>query len=300
MPRLLVITGPTAVGKTEISVAVARYFNTSVISCDSRQFYKEMQIGTAAPDAAVLEAVPHYFVGHLSIHDPYNVSQYEQDVLQCLPVLFAQSDTVVMTGGSGLYIDGVVHGIDVLPNPDPAVRDRIHQFYLSEGLVGLQEWLQQLDPVYFQQVDKNNPNRLKRAIEICLSTGVRYSELRLNRPKVRSFEVIKVCLTRPREVLYQRINERVETMLALGLEEEARQLYPFRDFNALNTVGYRELFAYFEGRITREQAITDIKTHSRRYAKRQLTWFRRDPEYHWIDLEQPHVGWSFLPELDKA
>lgn len=285
MPRLIVITGPTAVGKTDLSISLAKKYNTHIISCDSRQFYREMHIGTAAPTKAELEAVPHHFVGNLSIHDYYNVSKYEQDVLDLLPVLFAHSDTVIMTGGSGMYIDAVVYGIDDLPDADESVRKQVKAELAKNGLHGLRIWLQRLDPVYYEEVDIYNPNRLRRAIEVCLQTGIPFSVLRKKNHKVRDFDVEKICLIRPREELYERINKRVDIMLENGLEAEARSLYKYRDLNALNTVGYKELFSYFDGTISLEQAITDIKTHSRRYAKRQITWFKRDDSYRWLEAD---------------
>ena len=284
MPRLIVLTGPTAVGKTELSISLAQKYNTHIISCDSRQFYREMKIGTAAPSQKELQAVPHHFIGHLSIHDYYNVSMFEQDVLKLLPELFKNSDTVIMTGGSGMYIDAVAYGIDELPDADETIRQQVKAELTKNGLEGLQIWLQRLDPEHYETIDKFNPNRMRRAIEVCLQTGKPFSELRKNQSKKRDFEIEKICLVRPREELYHRINLRVDKMMEQGLEKEARSLYEFRHLNALNTVGYKELFSYFDGEISLEQAVTDIKTHSRRYAKRQLTWFKRDESYRWIDV----------------
>lgn len=284
MPRLIVLTGPTAVGKTELSISLAQKHNTHIISCDSRQFYREMKIGTAAPSQKELQAVPHHFIGHLSIHDYYNVSMFEQDVLKLLPELFKNSDTVIMTGGSGMYIDAVAYGIDELPDADETIRQQVKAELTKNGLEGLQIWLQRLDPEHYETIDKFNPNRMRRAIEVCLQTGKPFSELRKNQSKKRDFEIEKICLVRPREELYHRINLRVDKMMEQGLEKEARSLYKFRHLNALNTVGYKELFSYFDGEISLEQAVTDIKTHSRRYAKRQLTWFKRDESYRWVDV----------------
>ena len=284
MPRLIVLTGPTAVGKTELSISLAQKHNTHIISCDSRQFYREMKIGTAAPTQKELQAVPHHFIGHLSIHDYYNVSMFEQDVLKLLPELFENADTVIMTGGSGMYIDAVAYGIDELPDADETIRQQVKAELAKNGLEGLQIWLQRLDPEHYETIDKFNPNRMRRAIEVCLQTGKPFSELRKNQSKKRDFEIEKICLVRPREELYHRINLRVDKMMEQGLEKEARSLYKFRHLNALNTVGYKELFSYFDGEISLEQAVTDIKTHSRRYAKRQLTWFKRDESYRWVDV----------------
>ncbi|PLW98524.1 MAG: tRNA (adenosine(37)-N6)-dimethylallyltransferase MiaA [Marinilabiliales bacterium] len=284
MPRLIVLTGPTAVGKTELSISLAQKHNTHIISCDSRQFYREMKIGTAAPTQKELQAVPHHFIGHLSIHDYYNVSMFEQDVLKLLPELFKNADTVIMTGGSGMYIDAVAYGIDELPDADETIRQQVKAELAKNGLEGLQIWLQRLDPEHYETIDRFNPNRMRRAIEVCLQTGKPFSELRKNQSKKRDFEIEKICLVRPREELYRRINLRVDKMMEQGLEKEARSLYEFRHLNALNTVGYKELFSYFDGEISLEQAVTDIKTHSRRYAKRQLTWFKRDESYRWVDV----------------
>lgn len=284
MPTLIVLTGPTAVGKTSLAIDVAKQLNTHILSCDSRQFYHNMKIGTAYPSDEELNAVPHHFIGHLSLHDYYNVSMYEQDVLTLLEDLFKSHNYVVLTGGSGMYIDAVVYGIDDIPDPKDEVRSQVNDELVKNGLEGLRQWLLLLDPVYYQMVDRNNKNRLKRAIEVCLSTGQKYSDLRKNSRRPRSFNVVKICLSRDREELYARINTRVDLMMNQGLEKEAQLLFPFKDVNALNTVGYKELFSYFNHEISLEQAVIDIKTHSRRYAKRQITWFKRDDSYSWINL----------------
>ncbi len=279
---LVVIAGPTAVGKTSLSIQLARYFFTSVISADSRQFFREMSIGTAKPSASELAGVPHHFVGQLSVSDPYNVSMFEQDALALLDQLFMENPVVIMTGGSGLYINAVCKGIDELPDPDGETREALKQLFEEKGIAALREKLKALDPVYYQQVDADNPKRLLRAIEVCLATGMPYSSLRKNEPRQRNFRIIRIGLTMDKNELYERINHRVDRMMDDGLLEEARQLYPLRNLNALNTVGYKELFRYFAGETTLEQAITDIKTHSRRYAKRQMTWFRKDKEMVWF------------------
>lgn len=279
---LVVITGPTAIGKTGVSITVASHFKTSIISADSRQFYREMKIGTAAPTPEEMAEVPHFFAGHLSINDYYNVSKFETDSLILLEKLFQNHRVVVMTGGSGLYIDAVCQGIDELPDPDEEIRSAIKSSFQEKGIGHLQQQLQTLDPQYFDIVDKANPNRLMRAIEVCLATGTTFSSLRKNQPKPRNFSIIKIGLNRPRNELFENISQRTDKMIAEGLVEEVKSLTPFRDLNALNTVGYKEIFDFFDGKITLDQAITNIKTSTRRYAKRQLTWFKRDETIQWF------------------
>ncbi len=283
-PTLVVIAGPTAVGKTQFAINVAKACESVVISADSRQFYKEMPIGTAAPTAEELAQVPHYFVGHLSIHDYYSVSRFEQDVLALLPQLFEKHTAVVMSGGSGMYIDAVCHGIDDLPDPEAEVRDYVHALFRDEGVAGLRTQLRRLDPAYYDRCNLADHKRMMRAIEVSLQTGRPYSEHLLNARKTRDFDIVKVLLTRPRAELFDRINRRTALMMEQGWLDEARALYPFRHLNSLNTVGYKELFEYLDGHMTLEQAITDIQTHTRHYAKRQMTWFRR-----------PGSGYQMLP-----
>lgn len=279
---LIVIAGPTAVGKTSLAVSVAKELHTEILSADSRQFYREMQIGTARPTEKEMDGIPHYFCGHLSVEDDYNVSDFEREALSKLSELFQTHDTVVMTGGSGLYINAVCRGIDELPDPHPKLRQRLKDDWENRGIDTLRQELQKLDPEYYQQVDIHNPKRLMRAIEVCRTTGRKYSELRSNTPKVRPFNILKIGLTLEREALVERIHRRTDKMIADGLVEEAQKLLPQRHYNALNTVGYKEIFHYLDGEISLEQAIRDIKTSTRRYAKRQLTWFRKDPEMHWF------------------
>lgn len=283
-PTLIVIAGPTAVGKTQFCIALAKQYGCSIISADSRQFYREMNIGTAAPTKEEMGNIPHYFVGHLSIKDYYSVSRFEQDVLKLLPTLFQQTNTVIMTGGSGLYLDAVCYGIDELPDPDPAIREEVITLYENEGLSALQTKLQLLDPEYYKSVDVANHKRLIRAIEVCLQTGQAYSSFRSMSQKVRDFDIVKYCLSRPRDILFSRINQRVDLMMEQGFLEETKQLYPYRHLNAMNTVGYKELFQYLDGVLSLEEAVNDIKTHTRRYAKRQLSWFKRYGSYQYVDL----------------
>lgn len=278
-PTLLVIAGPTAVGKTQFAIETALQCESVVLSADSRQFYQEMKIGTAAPSDEELATVRHYFIGNLSIHDYYSVSKYEQDVLQLLPSLFAQHNVVVMTGGSGLYIDAVCNGIDELPDPDPEIRQFVNDIYKNDGIEALRSQLRKVDKAYYDTCNLADHKRMIRAVEVSLQMGKPYSEFLKNPHKKRDFDIIKYCLVRPREELFDRINRRVDLMMEQGLLEEARQLYPYRELNSLNTVGYKELFDFFDGKLSLEQAVTDIKTHTRRYAKRQMTWFKRDGSY---------------------
>ena len=293
---LLVIAGPTAVGKTSLGIQIARLLNTHIISADSRQFYREMNIGTAAPSGDDLVAIPHHFVHQLSVQESYNVSRFESDVLSLLDKLFLNHPVVLMVGGSGMYINAVCHGIDLLPDPDPAIRLQLKESLDRSGISVLQDELKQVDPEYAQQVDLANPARLIRALEIYRSTGKSYSTLRTNKPKNRPFRIVKIGINLPREILNQRINNRVDTMITAGLVGEAEKLYPLRHLNALNTVGYKELFDYLDGFATFGHAIEKIKTNSRRYAKRQLTWFRKDPAYRWFHPDNIREILS-MPEL---
>ncbi len=281
---LIVIAGPTGIGKTALAIDVAKHFNTEIVSADSRQFYKELKIGAAFPNHKELSVVKHHFIGNLSITDEYNVSKYEQDALQTLETIFTTHNTAVLVGGSGLYLDAVCKGIDELPDPDPELRESINTLFNENGITALQSKLKLLDPEYYNQVDRDNPKRLMRAIEVCITTGKTYTSLRLSNPKPRNFNIVKIGLFTDREVMYWRINQRTDKMIKDGLIEEAFSLLPFRNYNALNTVGYKELFNYFDKTITLEEAIDKIKIHTRRYAKRQLTWFNKDDKIIWIDI----------------
>jgi tRNA dimethylallyltransferase len=291
---LIVLVGPTAVGKTRIAIQLAQHFDTLIISADSRQFYRELKIGTAAPDQQELAMAPHYFVGHLSIRDYYNVSRFENDVLAFVDKAFASNNPLIMTGGSGLYVDAVTKGIDELPDPDPGLRKEIEQWHSEKGIHYLQQKLQELDPDYYAAVDRNNPSRLKRAIEICLSTGKTYSSLRTNTSRKRYFDVIKIGLNLPRHELFERIGQRTDEMISSGLVQEVESLATHRKLNALNTVGYKEIFQYLDGKMTLERAVEKIKTNTRRYAKRQLTWFKRDEEITWFSPKNPEAIISFI------
>lgn len=281
--KLIVIVGPTAVGKTDFAIKLAKYLKTEIISADSRQIYKELLIGTAKPSTDELSDVKHHFIGSHSIHDYYNVAKFEIDVLKTLDSLFEMYDQVIMVGGSGLYVDAVCNGIDELPDVDDDLRKELNTIYKEEGIGIIQQKLKNLDPEFYDTIDKSNPKRIIRALEVCLATGQKYSDQRSNRNKERPFEIIKIALNIDREQLYERINKRVDKMITNGLIEEAKSLYELRHLNALNTVGYKELFDHFSGNITIEKAIEKIKTNSRRYAKRQLTWFRKDKTYHWFN-----------------
>ncbi|MCX6234134.1 MAG: tRNA (adenosine(37)-N6)-dimethylallyltransferase MiaA [Bacteroidetes bacterium] len=291
---LIVIIGPTAIGKTTISIELANLFHTEIISADSRQFYKELKIGTASPSLDQLAQVRHHFIGHLNVTDPYNVYKFETDVLNLLTTLYSSKKYVVLVGGSGLYIDAVCKGIDVLPDPDPDLRKYLQEKWKKEGIASLQKDLSTLDPEYFTVVDKHNPKRLMRALEVCMTTGKKFSELRLSKPKARNYITVKIGLDLPREELFARINQRVDQMIEDGLIDEARSLWPYRHLNALNTVGYKELFEYLDGRIALDKAIGKIKTDSRHYAKRQLTWFKKDQDIMWFSPHECHAIVTYI------
>lgn len=280
--RLIVLLGPTGVGKTDLSIEIARHFQTSVISCDSRQIYREMRIGTAIPSAEQLTAVPHFFIHTLSVKDYFNSWQFEQQALEKIRELHHTAEVVLMAGGSMMYIDAVCKGIDDIPSIDPDLRMQLIERMEKEGLETIRSLLRKLDPVFYEQVDLNNAKRVLHAVEVCMMAGKPYSALRTNSPKEREFDILKIGLNREKSELYDRINKRVDRMLEEGLEEEAHSLYPLRHLNPLNTVGYKEFFEYFDGQIDYPEAIRLIKRNSRRYAKKQLSWFRRDPDIHWF------------------
>lgn len=283
---LIVLLGPTGVGKTDLSIDVAQSFGTSIVSCDSRQIYREMKIGTAVPSDRQLAAVPHFFIRTISVREYYNSWQFEQQALERIHALHEERDAVVMSGGSMMYIDAVCKGIDDIPTIDPELRQRLMNRYEEEGLEAIRRQLKSLDPVFYEQVDLNNAKRVLHAVEVCLMAGVPYSSLRTNAAKDRGFRIVKIGLMREKEELYDRINRRVDQMLEDGLMEEARSLYPYRDCNALNTVGYKEWFEFFDGKIDEAEAVRLIKRNSRRYAKKQLSWFRRDGEIRWFHPDE--------------
>ena len=282
MKTLIVIAGPTASGKTAFSIELAKALNTVILSADSRQFYKEMSIGTAAPNEEELSQVKHYFVHHISIEDKYDVADYEHDALQLLEELFKTHDAVIMTGGSGLFIDAVCNGIDAMPDVQPEIREKVQKLFDEGGLKALQAEVQHLDPEYFAFVDQQNPRRLQRALEVCYQTSKTFTSFRSGNAVQRDFDIKKYALLWDRQALIKRIDRRVDMMMEQGLLEEAKALYPKSHLNALNTVGYKELFAYFDGQCTLEEAVEQIKIHPRHYAKRQMTWLRKDNSYQWI------------------
>lgn len=283
MKNLIVITGPTGVGKTELCLRLADFFNVPIINADSRQIFAEIPIGTAAPTIKQQERTKHYFVGTHKLTDYYSASLYEQDVIQLLDKLFEDSDIAILTGGSMMYIDAVCNGIDDIPTVDENTRETMKRRLATEGLPALVEELKQLDPEHWNIVDRNNPRRVVHALEICHMTGKTYTSFRKNEKKKRPFNIIKIGLTLPREVLYNRINARVIDMINNGFVEEARKVYPLRGLNSLNTVGYKELFDYFDGNISLDDAIFKIQSNTRRYARKQLTWYKKDKNMKWFE-----------------
>ena len=284
MKQIISIVGPTASGKTNLSIKLAQVLNTEIISADSRQFYKEMRIGTAVPEPDELAAAKHHFIQNKSIFDDYSVGDYEQDFLTLSKKLFQTKDTLILVGGSGLYIDAACKGLDNLPDKNEKIRQKLSRDIKEKGIDSLQKQLQTLDPDYYHKIDIQNPHRLIRAIEILLqSNGKKMADLHQKKAK-RNFETIYIGLNSERAILYDRINRRVDTMIAQGLVEEAKKLYPYREQNALQTVGYRELFQYFDGQYDLDFAISEIKKNTRRFAKRQLTWFKKNKNIKWFDI----------------
>ncbi|MBC8769472.1 tRNA (adenosine(37)-N6)-dimethylallyltransferase MiaA [Arenibacter sp. BSSL-BM3] len=282
---LITVVGPTAIGKTSLAIAIAKHYNTEIISADSRQFYKEMSIGTAVPSPDELAAVPHHFIQHKSIFDEYTVGDFEREAITKLETLFTQHDIVVMVGGSGLYVDAIKYGLDNFPTIDPEVRETLNSTLINEGILSLQEKLKSLDREYYNKVDLNNPHRLIRALEVCIGSGLPYSSF-LNQKKAdRNFNTITLGITAERKTIYDRINQRVDIMLEQGLLEEVQSLKRQQNLNALQTVGYRELFSYYDGEYDLDTAIAEIKKNTRRFAKRQLTWLRKKEDILWVDYK---------------
>ena len=283
---LITIVGATAIGKTALSIKLAQHFNCDIISCDSRQFYKEMTIGTAVPEPEELAAAPHHFIQNRSVFEDYSVGQFEKDALAKLDELFSEKPIQIMVGGSGLYIDAVLKGLDYFPDVDPQIRIDLTTQLENKGIEHLQNQLKSLDLEAYNTIAIDNPHRLVRALEICIGTGKTYSSFKNKLKTPRNFQSIKIGLTADREIMYDRINRRVDIMIEKSLIEEAKKLYPHKSLNALQTVGYRELFEYFEGNFTKEFAIEEVKKNSRRFAKRQGTWFRKDANILWFDFQE--------------
>ena len=282
---LITIVGPTAIGKTALSIVLANHFKSDIISCDSRQFFKEMTIGTAVPSINELNAAKHHFIQNRSIFDAYNVGEFERDALAKLEELFLENPIQIMVGGSGLYVDAVLKGLDYFPEVDPQIRENLTKELKEQGIESLQNKLQELDIETYNNIALDNPHRIMRALEVCIGSGKTYSEFK-NKPKEpRNFNCIKIGLTAEREIIYSRINQRVDIMIKNGLIKEAKNLHQHKNLNALQTVGYRELFSYFDTNFTMEFAISEIKKNTRRFAKRQITWFKRDEETLWFDYK---------------
>lgn len=293
---LILIAGPTAVGKTQLSLSIAEQYKTDIISCDSRQFYKEMCIGTAVPSTDELSRIKHHFIQNLSIQDHYSIGQFERDALEKIEALHKNNNAVVMVGGSGMYIDAVCNGLDDFPPVPDIIRKELNLRLQNEGLDALKKDLMKLDPDYHELVDSSNPHRIIRAIEVCMVSGKPFSSFRKQQAKKRNFKTLKIILNREREELYHRINKRVDKMMNEGLLEEVKKLYDYKACNALQTVGYKELFAYFDGEWDLETAIEEIKKNTRRYAKRQMTWFRRDQNNHFFKPENEAEIMAYLKE----
>lgn len=285
---LLLLLGPTGVGKTELALRVAEHYGSPILNCDSRQVFRSIPIGTAAPTAEDLARVKHYFIATRELQDDYNAGQFERDALDLLAELFLTHDVVVMTGGSMLYADAVCNGLDDLPAVPESIRAEVTAQYKTHGLSWLQQEVQRLDPAYWEIVDQSNPARLAHCVELSLATGKPYSTLRTNTRKQRPFRILKIALERPREELYERINNRVSQMMDDGLLEEAKAVYPIRHLNSLQTVGYKELFGYLDGEYDLQRAVELIRQNTRHYAKRQMTWFRRDKDIHWLDAHNDY------------
>lgn len=291
---LIVIVGPTGSGKSDLAIEIAERYGAPIISTDSRQFYRGIPIGTAQPDAEQLQRVEHHFIASHDLKQEFNCGAYETEALAKLEELYRKHDVVVAVGGSGLYIKALCEGMDSLPEAEPELREELARRLRSEGLASLCEELRQRDPAYYEEVDRNNQARVLRALEVCISTGLPYSSMRTGEKRQRPFNIIKLGIDMERERLYERINRRVDVMMQMGLEREARAVYHLRTLNSLQTVGYREMFDYFDGTISRDEAIELIKRNSRRYAKRQMTWFRRDEEIKWVDTANKQIIEEYL------
>ena len=295
MNFLINIIGPTAIGKTALAITLAKHFKTEIISCDSRQFYKEMTIGTAVPTEEELAQVPHHFIQHLSIFEDYSVGKFEREAIDFLSSFLKNKNIIIMVGGSGLYNDAILRGLDDFPEVSPQLREVLNKLYKNEGITPLQEKLKEIDPSYYDKVDLQNPQRIIRALEVSLSTNIPYSSFLDKKSTIRDFIPISIGLNAPREIIYDRINNRLEIMLHQGLLQEIENLFPYRSMNALQTVGYREFFEFWDKKISLSEAIEKAKMNTRRFAKRQLTWFNKDKGIYWFDfLEKPEKIISFI------
>jgi len=297
MNTLIVVLGPTGVGKSAVSIQLAKHYQTEIISADSRQFFNELAIGTAVPSADDLKSVPHHFIQTKSIHDYYNVSEYETEAIQLIDQLFHAKNPLILTGGSMLYVDTICKGIDDIPTVDPVIRDEVIRWYNENGIEALRQRLLELDPEYYHQVDLNNPKRLLHAVEICLMSGKTFTSFRRNKIKERPFRILKIGINQDRKILYERINERVLKMMNDGLLEEAITVYPYRNLNSLNTVGYKELFTYLDGDCSLDEAVDLIQRNTRKYARKQLTWFRRDQDIKWFEPEQISEVITYIDQI---
>lgn len=286
MNTLIVVLGPTGVGKSDISIQLAKFYHSDIISADSRQIFRELSIGTAVPPVEDLKSIPHHFIQSRSIHDYYNVSEYETEALDRINFLFKTKNPVILTGGSMLYIDTICKGIDDIPTVTPEIRNEVIKWYEENGLEALQNRLLSIDPEYYSIVDLNNAKRILHAVEVFQMTGKTFTSYRKNTVQIRPFHILKIGINQNREILYQRINQRVNRMMDAGLLEEAKSVYPYRNLNSLNTVGYKELFAYLEGKCSLDEAVDLIQRNSRKYARKQLTWFRKDSKIHWFEPDQ--------------
>ena len=294
--KLFIILGPTASGKTALSILLAEKLNTEIISCDSRQFYKELKIGTAPPNKEQLQKIKHHFIQHLSIKENYNTGQYEEDAIKKLSSLFKKYDNLILVGGSGLYIDAICNGIDNIPQTPQEIRDRINNEFSEKGITWLQEKIKEIDLDFYKKSDNKNPQRLKRCLEVYQNTGKKISSFYKKEKIKRNFKIIKIGISTERETLYNRINQRVDQMIKSGLIDEAKELFQFQKFNALNTVGYKELFNFFENKLDKEAAIEEIKKNTRRLSKRQITWFKRDNQINWFKIDQEDEIIKFILE----
>jgi len=300
MKHLVVITGPTAVGKTALTLRLANHYKTPIVNADSRQMFRQIPIGTAAPTPEEMAQAKHYFVGFLDLEQYYSASNFESDALEIIAQTHLKNDVAIISGGSMMYIDAVCNGIDDIPTVDEKVREEVKQCYAERGLPPLLEYLKHADPKHYEEVDRQNPRRVMHAVEICYQTGKPYSSFRTGERKQRPFRIIKIGVNRPREELYQRINRRVDQMMEGGMMEEAKRHYNLRHLNALNTMGYKELFHYMDGELTLEAAVEHIKSNTRRYARKQLTWFKRDPEMKWFHPDDLNAIIAHIDQRMKA